>query len=290
MKLAILSPIHGQDPARQLLQLANYQKFMAKAELSFYYHISRESTLEFHDGFKNGSSALNARCNFCPVSRQTSTKSAINAVIETTKLLMSDSWVPDKVYWHSDSDLLFTSKATDIIDQFDIGLGIDTGSVLDKHLWDHFDSMSNDLRIHNFFKEILGGVREKIIVGRTEGIFASLEIWQEAASIILGYFDDTQFDRYSNHWCIEEVVLPSLLNHLAGQEARRSSQLVYTKISANPSETNKIAPIVDPRMLSQNQINSDDLIRLRSEGRFAGAKWFPSDLRNPVYEFLEAII
>jgi hypothetical protein len=289
MKLAILTPVHGQDPSRQLLQLANYQKFMANTELSFYYHISLESSSAFRNGFQNGSSALGARCYFCPVSKQTSTNSGINALIETTKLLMNDNWTPDKVYWHSDSDLLFTSKAADIVDEYDVGLGVDTGSVLDKHKWDHYDSMTRDSRIHIFLSEVLEGVKEKLIVGRTEGIFASLDTWKEAALIISHYFDDTYFDNPSNHWCIEEVVLPSLINHLAGQQVRRTSQLVFTKNGATPSEASQAMATGDPRLLAQNQITIDDLIQLRHEGKFAGAKWFPSDMDNPVYKFLESV-
>lgn len=288
MKLAILTPIHGKEPTRHLIQLANYLSFMAEADITFYYHFSLESSPEFIERFKAGSSSLTTRCRFCPRSRQTSINSAINALIETTRMLISDNWIPDKVYYHTDSDLLFTHKAINNIQDFEIGVGADTGSVLDKNKWVHYNAMMNDSRLINFFENELKAQKSKLIVGRTEGMFASYERWEQLFTVISRYFDDSFFDSTLNHWCIEEVIVPSLLLAKADGCTNHRSQLIYTKRNP-PSDIAGPSKNTDPRMLAQNHITIQDIDRLRIEGRYSGAKWFSPEKEDPVYNYLKAL-
>ena len=105
----------------------------------------------------------------------------------------------------------------------------------------------------------------------------NLSTWSFVAGKICEYFDNAYFDDTSTHWCAEEVLLPTLVRIANRTPVPFRNQLIYTKPAVPDAD----------RSPGSSCINIDDIIRLRMEGIYYGAKWFSPDLTNEARQFLK---
>lgn len=273
MKIAILTPIGGATFEKFRLQLDNYVTYMGReASIRFYYHVSKENTDEFRNELKLLKNSSRYDMQIAEKSRQTSNKTCLNALIELSKLVRQDSWHPDFILWHSDSDLLIKTGLSEEIKKYDFGIDInhiDYNTVK----WCHAEKMRQDPRLNLFVTKCLDGKISNLCLGRTEGCFMNANIWNQIATQLEIYFDDNYFDSTSNHWCAEEVILPSLLNSIKERASHRK-QLIYIK----PSKSR------DPS--SEEKITIKDVLKLRQDHYYYGAKRFSASCDDEARIFL----
>ena len=211
MKIAILAPVHGANFEKARLQLDNYKLYLEhEASVRFYYHISRESGPDLRNDLNLLRASSSYDIQIAEKSQQTSIKTCLNALLELASLARKDSWYPDFILWHSDSDLLFRTGLSEEIKKYDFGIGIQ-GLEYKTSRWDHAEKMRQDPRLNLFVTDCLGGEVANLRIGRTEGCFIQADIWSQIIIQLKTYFGNAYFDLTSNHWCAEEVLLPSLL-------------------------------------------------------------------------------
>ena len=276
MKLAILGPVHGQTFDRLQEQFANYALYLSGEDsYRFYVHVSRESTDEFRNGLANFRASHPSLLRIAEESRVTSTRSCLNALIQLSYLLNTDGWMPDYIFWHSDSDLLVRTNLTSEITRYSFGVEMCDLDYMDD-CWSHSLNMRRDQRLVSLVNNILSCSFSDLRIGRTEGCFMNFSTWSFVAGKICEYFDDSYFDDTSTHWCAEEVLIPTLARIANRTPVPYRNQLIYTKPAVPDSDRNPGSAC----------ISRYDIIRLRTEGIYYGAKWFSPDLDNEARQFL----
>jgi len=276
MKIAILAPIHGVTFDKVRFQLDNYVTYLGReASIRFYFHVSKESTPEFRYELNLLKQLPRYDIQIVEKSRQTSTKTVSNALIELSRLVYKDSWCPDFILWHTDSDLLIRTGLSEEIKKYDFGIGIGNFdyNTLD---WSHAEKMRQDPRLNLFVADCLGGEMSNLRIGRTEGCFMKAPIWNQIAIQLQKYFDNDYFDVTSNHWCAEEILLPSLLNFTINESTSFRRQLIYTKPTV---------PDIN-RSPGGDKITIQDILKLRRDNLYFGAKWFSTSSDDDARIFL----
>lgn len=278
MRIAILTPVHGQDAAKAIAQYTNYLKYLGDArELRFFYHVSKESSLDLSNAlFCHGSVAT------CPIlvsgsSRQTSVKTCLNALIQLACDLRESKWIPDYVLWHSDSDLMIGPGCIAEMSRYVYGVGCWPFKLEDSQ-WAHAANMKADPRVNALINNCLLGDLSALKIGRTEASFMAYDLWKVVVDCILEFFENDYFDNLTHHWCAEEILLPSLAAFFSGRGVPSREQLCYTKMTTPGKDR-------DP---GDHRIDIKDLQKLRSEKRFYAAKWFSPDLDDEARLFLQA--
>jgi hypothetical protein len=276
MKIAILTPIHGVSFEKSRLQLDNYVTYLGcDASIRFYYHVSKESSLELRNDLNLLKEFSSYDIRIAENSRQTSTKTCLNALLELSILVSNDSWCPDYILWHSDSDLLIRTGLSEEIKKYDFGVGIHDFSYNTVD-WPHAELMRQDPRFNLFIEGCLGGKISNLRIGRTEGCFMNADIWNQIATQLQTYFDNDYFDLVSNHWCAEEILLPSLLNLVKKENTSCRRQLIYTKPAV---------PDIN-RSPEDSKITIQDILKLRLDNCYYGAKWFSASPADDARVFL----
>ena len=278
MNLAILTPVHGSSGARITLQLKNYQKWCKDVKIKFYIHPSLETTNKLTADLLRYAAHASMDIKLCPLSVATSFRSCLNAILAMDKMLSEDSFNADYVYYHSDSDLLFSDGVSGVISEHDFGVDVIQYTSAINEAWPHAGLMWCDQRFVDFVDGFLGGDRSMIRIGRIEGSFYKKNLWDKILAVVRTYFDSPFFDDVENHWCAEEILFPTLAVHptISSIFDRRRPNLVFVK---NPDSQ------LD-RNAEEGKITVFDIQNLRANGAFHGAKWFSNDPADPARRLL----
>ena len=217
MRLALLSPVHGQSIDHIAQQLDNYKAFLAPFALRHYLHISLDSSsdlksnlLEFAD--QNGHDIV-----ICKQSRTTWRPCTSNALCELITTTLKDDITHDKVLIHTDTDLIFSEKIKTHLQQHSIGCGNKPFRGI-KGRWKWISKAQNDPRINRLALEMLDGDTSSLRVGRVCGSFMPWNLFKPFGAIFNHYFNNSFFDRNpKKHWPLPEIAIPTILQLLAGE-------------------------------------------------------------------------
>ena len=217
MRLALLSPVHGQSIDHIAQQLDNYKAFLAPFALRHYLHISLDSCpnlksnlLEFAD--QNGHDIV-----ICPKSRSTWRHCTSNALCQLIKTTLKDDISHDKVLIHTDTDLLFSESVKAHLQQHSIGCQ-NKPFLLKNRAWKWCSKAKSDPRIKRLILEMLDGDPASLRAGRVCGCFMPWDLFKPVGVMYNHYFNDTFFDKNPNtYWPITEIAIPTILQLLVGQ-------------------------------------------------------------------------
>ena len=218
MRLALLSPIHGQSIDHIARQLENYRVFLAPFELRHYFHVSLES----HPDLQSELSAFAEREGHSIVftQRQQPTWRVCTAyaLCELIKTALADHHIHDKVLIHTEADLLVSSKAKDQLQNHRIGCGNRAFRYDKKSAWKWSAPAVADPRLKRFTTEMLDGDFTKLRSGRVCGAYMPWSVFKTFGVIYNYFFKDDYFKRKPHRiWPLTEVAIPSILHLLEDQ-------------------------------------------------------------------------
>ena len=226
MRLALLSPIHGQSIDHIARQLENYRVFLAPFELRHYFHVSLES----HPDLQSELSAFAEReghsIAFTKRRQPTWRPCTAYALCELIKTALADHHIHDKVLIHTDTDLLVSEKVKDQLKKHRIGCG-NNFFKFNNVRWKWTGKAKADPRLQRFTQEMLDGDVSKLRSGRVCGAFMPWSVFQLFGVIFNYYFKDDYFKRKpQRHWPVTEIAIPSILHLLEGQDASFEPPLI----------------------------------------------------------------
>jgi hypothetical protein len=108
MRLALLSPVHGQSIDHIAPQLDNYKAFLAPFVLRHYLHVSLDGSPDLKSNLLEFADQNDHDIVICPISRSTLRHCTSNALCEPIKTTLKGDISHDKVLIHTDTDLLFS--------------------------------------------------------------------------------------------------------------------------------------------------------------------------------------
>lgn len=262
----ILCPVHRRaDLIEQ--QLLSYYSGCPTAKHILHPSIESRKTALIHS---LSDSEIISDINFCftQASSGTSYKCVMGAFLECSKVLNNKS--DGFVYIHTDGDLFIKGNLTKHIEQITLASSVRR---IHKDWW-HYEKMISDQSFLAFLEgENIN--KNQIMFGRQEGAFFPLHIWNEITNIVNKYYDKSFFNQTDLHWPIEEVIIPTLLNHLG-----------YKPIAENIVKIKKLNPSKKSqknlRDLQENNISIKELHEyLRLEDDCIAAKWFSQNALDP---------
>ncbi len=277
-RIAIFCPVHGNPPLVRA-QLRNYHYFFEDEALHILHPslegvISNSIVNEWDDKFGN--------IQLSNIQIMTSWRSVMGAFIANTRFLRNHPGHSIQyVYLHTDSDLLVRGDIPNWIYSNEIGFGGNPTSP--DWNWPYISHVYESGPFRDLLNE-MGIGNGDILIGRQEGAFIPYDIWDETIHIIERHFPDSYFDDPSNHWPIEESVLPTLLKKLT-PKMQRSSIIIKTK------ELPQVAGNHYRRDIDANCIQVEDLHHWISnpDPECLGLKWFSQDLHHPARALLRSI-
>ena len=226
MRLALLSPIHGQSIDHIARQLENYRVFLAPFELRHYFHVSLES----HPDLQSELTAFAEREEYSIVFTErrqpTWRPCTAYALCELIKTALADHHIHDKVLIHTDTDLLVSAKAKDQLQNHRIGCG-NSQCRLENSRWRWGAKAKADPRLKRFIKEILDGDLSKLRSGRVCGAYMPWSVFKIFGVIYYHYFKNNYLKKNPESvWPVTEIAIPSILHHLEGQNASFQPPLI----------------------------------------------------------------
>ena len=267
MRLALLSPIHGQSIDHIARQLENYRVFLAPFELRHYFHVSLES----HPDLQSDLTALAEREGhsivFTRRRRPTWRPCTAYALCELIKTSLADHHSHDKVLIHTDTDLLVSRDAKKRLLKSRIGCGEGTFRGA-KGRWKWSQKAQSDPHIQRFIEEMLDGDPSKLRKGRICGAFMPWSVFKTFGVIYNAYFDTSYFEQNpKHHWPLTEIAIPTILRLLQGPDQRFRSPLI------NVPKNNKVTS------------RSIDRLRRRRSDSF-GLKKISRDTDSEAFHYL----
>ena len=266
MRLALLSPIHGQSIDHIVQQLENYRTFLAPFELRHYFHVSLESSPDLQTNLTAFAEREGYSIVFSQRRRPTWRPCTAYALCELIKTVLTDHHIPDKVLIHTDTDLLVSSEAKKRLLKSRIGCG-ERSFRGEKGRWKWSKKAQNDPRIQRFITEMLDGDPSQLRMGRICGAYMPWSVFKTFGVIYNQYFDTSYFEKNpKRHWPLTEIAIPTILRLLQGPNQRFRAPLI--KVPNN----NKVSP------------NSID--RLRRRGDSFGLKKISRDTDSEAFQHL----
>ena len=227
MRLALLSPIHGQSIDHIARQLENYRVFLSPFELHHYFHISLESHPDLQDNIIALAEREGHSIVFTKRRKPTWRPCTAYALCELIKTALADYHVHDKVLIHTDTDLLLTTKAKDQLRNHRIGCGDKAFHIDSQSSWKWSSKAKSDPHLKRFVNEILDNDFSKLRVGRVCGTYMPWSTFKIFGTIFNTYFNNNYFIRSpKRHWPITEIAIPSILHFLEGKDARFQPPLI----------------------------------------------------------------
>ena len=226
MRLALLSPIHGQSIEHIARQLENYRVFLAPFELRHYFHVSLES----HPNLQAELTAFAEREGhsivFTERRQPTWRPCTAYALCELIKTVLADHHSHDKVLIHTDTDLLVSPKAKDQLQNHRIGCGnnsFKTGN----NRWKWTAKAKADPRLKRFTQEMLNGDRSKLRRGRVCGAYMPWSVFK-TFGIVYNYYFKHSFLKKNPQciWPVTEIAIPSILHLLEDQDTSFQPPLI----------------------------------------------------------------
>ncbi|MAI96800.1 MAG: hypothetical protein CMN95_08825 [Synechococcus sp. MED650] len=226
MRLALLSPVHGQSIEHIARQLENYRIFLAPFQLCHYLHVSLESSADLKEKLVAFAEQEGHDIVFTKRSRITSRPCTANALCELIKTALADERSHDKVLIHTDTDLLFSTKAIRKLQKHSIGCG-DSAFRGDEGRWKWAAKALADPRIQRFTTEMLDGDTNGLRMGRVCGAFMPWGVFKPFGALYNQYFDNRYFEKQpKRHWPLTEIAIPTILRLLQGPNVRFRSPLI----------------------------------------------------------------
>ena len=245
MRLALLSPIHGQSIDHIARQLENYRVFLAPFELRHYFHVSLES----HPDLQSKLSAFAERegHNIVFTQRQQPTwrPCTAYALCELIQTALADHHIHDKVLIHTDTDLLVSAKAKDQLQNHRIGCG-NNAFKSGNSRWRWTEKAKADQRLQRFAQEMLDGDLSKLRRGRVCGAYMPWSVFKIFGVIYNFYFKHSFLKKNSQCvWPVTEIAIPSILHLLEDQNTSFQPPLIRV-----PKKKNVSCKIID-RMIER---------------------------------------
>jgi len=266
MRLALLSPIHGQSIDHIAQQLENYRTFLAPFELRHYFHVSLESSPNLQTDLTAFAEREGHSIVFSQSRRPTWRPCTAYALSELIKTVLADPHSHDKVLIHTDTDLLVSSGAKKRLIKSKIGCG-DRAFRGEKGRWKWSKKAHNDPRIQRFIAEMLDGDPSQLRMGRICGAFMPWSVFKSFGVIYNAYFDTSYFEKNpKRHWPLTEIAIPTILRLLQGPDQRFRPPLIKV-----PKNTN---------------VSVRSIERLRRRGDSFGLKKIPRANDNEAFQYL----
>ena len=219
MRLALLSPIHGQSIDHIARQLENYRVFLAPFELRHYFHVSLESHPDLQSELTAFAEREGHSIVFTQRQQPTWRVCTAYALCELIKTALADQHIHDKVLIHTDTDLLVSGKAKDQLQNHRIGCGNNFFKFSNVR-WKWTEKAKADRRVQRFTQEMLDGDVSKLRSGRVCGAFMPWPVFQLFGVLYNHYFKDDYFKKKPQRvWPVTEIAIPSILHFLEGQDA-----------------------------------------------------------------------
>ena len=248
MRLALLSPVHGQTIDHIARQLQNYRAFLAPFKLCHYLHVSQESRSDLCSELIRFAEADGHSIVLSKSSRPTWPTCTANAFAELVQTVLSDQRRHDKVLIHTDTDLLFSGAVTRHLKRNRIGCG-DSQYRGDNARWKWSGMVTQDPRIQRFVNEMLDGDISALRQGRVCGAFMPWSVFKPLGALFNHFFQDDYFEtNASRRWPLTEIAIPTLLRLLEGSEPSFASVLIKAPKAGKP---------VSPGMIRKNLRRGD---------------------------------
>jgi len=216
MRLALLSPVHGQSIDHIARQLENYRTFLDPFELRHYLHISLESSPVLGDQLLAFAEREQHSIVLTQRSRPTWRPCTAHALSELIKTVLADAATSDAVLIHTDTDLLFSEAAAQQIKRHRIGCGDKPFRGRDGR-WKWTAKANADPRIQTLVRELLDGDASALRIGRVCGAFMPWTVFKTFGVIYNHYFDNTYLEEHPRrHWPVTEIAIPTILRYLEG--------------------------------------------------------------------------
>ena len=266
MRLALLSPIHGQSMDHIARQLDNYRIFLAPFELRHYFHVSLESHPDLQTDLTDLAAREGHSIVFTQRRRPTWRPCTAYALCELIETALADNICHDKVLIHTDTDLLVSTEAKEQLSQNRVGCG-DKSFRGDKGGWKWTQKALADPRLRRFVTEMLDGDPSRLRMGRICGAYMNWSVFKIFGVMYNHYFNNSYFEKNpKRHWPLTEVAIPSILRLIHGPEVRFCSPLI--KVPKNKG--------VSPRSID----------RLRRRGDSFGLKKISRDTDSDAFQYL----
>ena len=226
MRLALLSPIHGQSIDHIARQLENYRVFLAPFELRHYFHVSLESHPDLQSELSSFAEREGHSIVFTQRQQPTWRVCTAYALCELIKTALADHHTHDKVLIHTDTDLLVSTKAKDQLQNHRIGCG-NNAFKSGNNRWRWTEKVKADPRIKRFTQEMLDGDLLKLRKGRVCGAHMPWSVFKTFGVIYNYYFKNSFLKKNSQCvWPVTEVAIPSILHLLEDQNANFQPPLI----------------------------------------------------------------
>ena len=228
MRLALLSPVHGQSIDQIARQLENYRAFLKPFQLRHYLHISERSSIDLKDNLIAYAQRNDHDIVITERSRSTWSTCTAHAFCELVHKALNDDVRHDKVLIHTDTDLLFSAGAVHHLRNHPIGCEANRFRGA-KSRWKWSPKVLNDPRIQRFVHEMLDGEVKQLRQGRVCGAFMPWSVFKPFGVLFNHFFDDQYFDSHAKQrWPLNEVAIPTLLRLLVGAEVPFANVLIKT--------------------------------------------------------------
>lgn len=226
MRLALLSPIHGQSIDHIARQLENYRTFLAPFELRHYLHISLDSSPLLGDHLRAFAEREQHSILLTQRSRPTWRPCTAHALSELIKTVLADGPISDAVLIHTDTDLLFSQAASEQLRRHRIGCG-DKPFRGSQGRWKWTAKANADPRVQTLVRELLDGDASALRIGRVCGAFMPWNVFKTFGVIYNHYFDDTYLEQHPRrHWPVTEIAIPTILRYLEGPDCSFQPPLI----------------------------------------------------------------
>ena len=266
MRLALLSPIHGQSIDHIARQLENYRVFLAPFELRHYFHVSLESHPDLQSELSTFAAREGHSIVFTKFRRPTWRPCTAYALCELIKTALADHHIHDKVLIHTDTDLLVSSDAKQRLIKSKIGCG-NRSFRGDKAGWKWSKKAQKDSHLQRFTAEMLDGDSSQLRMGRVCGAYMPWSVFKTFGVIYNAYFDTSYFeDNPRRHWPLTEIAIPTILRLLQGPDQRFRDPLI--KVPKN------------------NKVSVRSIERLRRRGDSFGLKKISCDTDSEAFQHL----
>ena len=217
MRLALLSPIHGQSIDHIARQLENYRVFLAPFELRHYFHVSLESYPELQSDLTAFAEREGHSIVFTQHRRATWRYCTADALSELIKSALTDPSEHDAVLIHTDADLLFSSKIKTSILTGMVHCGEKKFKTRTKWKW--IKHSLSDPRIKTFTDRHFEGNYNNLSRGRVCGSLIPWNIFEKFSNIYLSAFDNNYFESTTKtQWPLTEVTIPTILRMITGDD------------------------------------------------------------------------
>ena len=210
MRLALLSPIHGQSIDHIARQLENYRTFLTPFKLRHFLHLSLESSASLQHELLDYADQHGHDIVFTQHRRRTWRHCTANALKELISCASIHPESHHSFFIHTDSDLLFSPKVKKIIRSRRIACG--SKALNPKSKWKWNGPAQQDPRLKAFACDYADNNFRNLYKGRVCGCSLPQKTFLQFSEIYLKYFNlDYIESNPGSEWPLAEIAIPSIL-------------------------------------------------------------------------------